>query len=263
MVDTKLRIWDNMILNNRKETYDIKLSKRRIQFTGRGAARSGQSAGVGARVDEDSHGNTTRGDSTGPRCRNAGRVLGASLQRGRCEARPATGEKREVAAHGSEARRKDQRPGNPGGRAPRIYPGVQARVREAAGRQRAQPGHHPRAERSHRRPQVPAGDANQLRSRRRITNRGLRAPSDGANRYRFLAGSPDPATSSKRQASSSKQQAFFQSIKPQAASIKLQAASDKLLDRAAFIKFNGSLLVVLGYDERVCRVLDMERNLVW
>ena len=158
MVDTKLRIWDNMITINRKDTYD----------------------------------NTTRGDSTGPRCRNKGRVLGASLQRSRCEARPATGEKREVAAHGSEARRKDQRPGNPGEGPSRIYPGVQARAGEAAGRQRAQQRHHPRAERGHQRPQVPAGDANQLR-RRRITNRALRGPSPGHR--------------SKQQASSDKQQA--------------------------------------------------------
>ena len=159
-----------MILNNRKDTYDIKLSKRRVQLTGGGAARSGPAD---------------------------------------------AGEKREVAAHGSEARRKDPGPGNPGGRAPRIYPGLQARAGEAAGRQRAQQGHHPRAERSHRRPQVPAGDANQLRSRsggRRITNRGLRAPSSGriikpqASRSK-QASSPDQASSGKRQASSDKPQA--------------------------------------------------------
>ena len=171
MVDTKLRIWDNMILNNRKDTYDIKLSKRRIQLTGRGAARSGPEA--------------------------------AGAQRG-------------AAAHGSEARRKDQRPGNPGGRAPRIYPGVQARAGEAGGRQRAQQRHHPRAERSHRRPQVPAGDANQLRSRRRITNRALRGPSSGyriklqATSLKLQAASVLPkhqAPSSKRQAPSRKQQA--------------------------------------------------------
>ena len=178
-----------MILNNRKETYD----------------------------------NTTRGETTGPRCRNAGRLLGASLQRGRCEARPATGEKPKAAAHGSEARRNDHRPGNPGGRAPRIYPGVQARAGEAAGRQRAQQRHHPWAERSHRRPQVPAGDANQLR--RRLINRALRGPSDGANRYRFLAGSPDPATSSKLQAPSSKRSSKASSPKQQASSDKPRATS--------------------------------------
>jgi hypothetical protein len=185
-----------MILNNRKDTYD----------------------------------NTTRGETTGPRCRNKGRVLGASLQRGRCEARPATGEKREVAAHGSEARRKDQRPGNPGGRASRIYPGIQARAGEAAGRQRAQQGHHPRAERSHRRPQVPAGDANQLR--RRLMDRGLRAPSPG---YRI-----------KLQATSFKQQASLKSgpsFKRQAPSFKRQATSSKLLDRGPWIKYRGALIV--------------------
>ena len=173
MVDTKLRIWDNMILNNRKDTYDIKLSKRRIQLTGRGAARSGPEA--------------------------------AGAQRG-------------AAAHGSEARRKDQRPGNPGGRAPRIYPGVQARAGEAGGRQRAQQRHHPRAERSHRRPQVPAGDANQLRSRRRITNRALRGPSSG---YRIKL----QATSDKPQAPSSKRSSKASSPKQQASSSKPQAAS--------------------------------------
>ena len=228
-----------MILNNRKETYDIKLSKRRIQFTGRGAARAGPEAGggeqstgredlssgsgeqverCGAHGAEDSHGNATRGEAAGPRCRNAGRLLGASLQRGRCEARPATGEKQEVAAHGSEARRKDQRPGNPGGRASRIYPGVQARGGEAGGRQRAQQRHHPRAKRSHRRPQVPAGDANQLRSRRRITNRALRGPSSG---YRIKL----QATSDKPQAPSSKRSSKASSPKQQASSSKPQAAS--------------------------------------
>jgi len=157
------------------------------------------------------------------RPRNTGKVLEGYVRRNRCEAHPAAGAQREVAAHGSEARRKDQRPGNPGGRAPRVYPGVQARAGEAAGRQRAQERHHTRAERGHRRPQVPAGDANQLRRRRRITNRALRGPSDGANRYRFLAGSPDPATSSKPQASSSKQA----SSPDQASSGKRQASSDK------------------------------------
>ena len=208
-----------MILNNRKETYDIKLSKRRIQFTGRGAARPGQSAGGGAHGAEDSYDNTTRGEAAGPRCRNAGRLLGASLQRGRCEARPATGEKQEVAAHGSEARRKDQRPGNPGGGSSRIYPGVQARAGEAAGRQRAQQRHHPRAERGHRRPQVPAGDANQLRSRsgrRGITNRALRGPSSGIQ---------NQATSDKPQAPSSKRSSKASSPKQQASSSKPQATS--------------------------------------
>ena len=124
-----------MILNNRKDTYDIKLSKRRVQLTGGGAARSGPAD---------------------------------------------AGEKREVAAHGSEARQHDCA-----------------------------------AKHSHRRPQIPAGDANQLRSRsggRRITNRGLRAPSSGriikpqASRSK-QASSPDQASSGKRQASSDKPQA--------------------------------------------------------
>ena len=174
MVDTKLRIWDNMILNNRKDTYD----------------------------------NTTRGETTSYGC-NAGRVLGASLQRSRCEAHPATGEKRKAAAHGSEARRKDQRSGNPGQRPSRIYPGIQARAGEAGGRQRAQQRHHPRAERSHRRPQVPAGDANQLR--RRLMDRALRGPSSG---YRI-----------KLQATSLKLQAASVLLKHQAPSSKRQAPS--------------------------------------
>ena len=174
-----------MILNNRKDTYD---RSNREENTGREVEKCGG--------------------------RNAGRVLGASLQRSRCEARPATGEKPKAAAHGSEARRKDQRPGNPGGRAPRIYPGVQARAGEAAGRQRAQQRHHPWAERSHRRPQVPARDANQLRQR--ITNRALRGPSSGyriklqATSLKLQAASVLPkhqAPSSKRQAPSRKQQA--------------------------------------------------------
>ena len=168
-LDKRLRIWDNVITINRKDTYDIKLSKRRIQFTGRCAARSGQTA---------------------------------------------TGERRKAAAHGSEARRKDQRPGNPGERPSRIYPGVQARAGEATGRQRAQQRHHPRAERSHRRPQVPAGDANQLR--RRLMDRALRGPSSGyriklqATSLKLQAASVLPkhqAPSSKRQAPSRKQQA--------------------------------------------------------
>ena len=164
-----------MILNNRKDTYDIKLSRRQLHEAGRCAARSGP-------VDAGAH---RQAGASGARCNPRAQRVAYEV----CTYSPRTG--------------------------------------------------------------------------CRITNRALRGPSDGANRYRFLAGSPDPATSSKRQASSSKQQAFFQSIKPQAASVKLQAASSKLLDRAAFIKFNDSLLVVLGYDERVRRVLDMERNLMW
>jgi hypothetical protein len=186
-----------MILNNRKETYD----------------------------------NTTRGETTGPRCRNAGRVLGASLQRSRCEAHPAAGAQREVAAHGSEARHQDRGPGNPGGRASRIYPGVQARAGEAAGRQRAQERHHPRAERGHRRPQVPAGDANQLRSRRRITNRGLRAPSSG---YRIkLQAASKPQARTKLQATSAKLQAT---------SHKQQAPGSRPLDKVSGYVDRGSLL---------------------
>jgi len=55
-----------MILNNRKDTYDIKLSKRRIQFTGRRAAQTGASAGggdchaTGARQKDAAHGSGTR-----------------------------------------------------------------------------------------------------------------------------------------------------------------------------------------------------------
>ena len=206
-----------MILNNRKETYDIKLSRRRIQYTGRCAAQTGASAGGGARAE------STGREVEKCRGRNKGRVLGASLQRSRCEAGPATGEKPKAAAHGSEARRKDPGPGNPGGGSSRIYPGIQARAGEAGGRQRAQQRYHPRAERGHQRPQIPAGDANQLR--RRLINRALRGPSDGANRYRFLAGSPDPATSSKLQAPSSKRSSKASSPKQQASSDKPRATS--------------------------------------
>ena len=155
--DTGPCIWDIMVTINRKDTYD----------------------------------NTTRRETTGPRCWNAGRLLGASLQRGRCEARPATGEKPKAAAHGSEARRKDQRPGNPGGRASRIYPGIQARAGEAAGRQRAPEGPHRRAG------PPPLQRRNHLR--RRLINRGLRAPiinhqSEGASnkRSRSQAGRVGP-----------------------------------------------------------------------
>jgi hypothetical protein len=215
-VDFEPDIWDKVITINRKDTYD----------------------------------NTTRGETTGPRCRNAGRVLGASLQRSRCEAHPAAGAQREVAAHGSEARHQDRGPGNPGGRASRIYPGVQARAGEAAGRQRAQERHHPRAERGHRRPQVPAGDANQLRSRRRITNRALRGPS----LFRRGGWKTQPPRTVTRQVpllsfklqAASKPQAR---TKLQAASAKLQATSHKQqapgsrpLDKVSGCVDRGSLL---------------------
>ena len=143
---------------------------------------------------KDTYDNTTRGETTGPRCRNKGRVLGASLQRSRCEEHPATGEKPKAAAHGSEARRKDQRPGNPGGRAPRNYTGIQARAKERS------------------------LSANQLR--RRLMDRGLRAPSSMSTKLQ--------AASYKRQATSSKRSwiASHES-RPgiQASSNKLQAAS--------------------------------------
>ena len=188
-----------MITINRKDTYDIKLSKRRVQLTGRGAARSGPEAGGGEQ-------STGREDLSS----------GSGEQVERCGAHGAEDSQQADAGHDREARHQDPGPGNPGGRAPRIYPGLQARAGEAGGRQRAQQRHHPRAERSHRRPQVPAGDANQLRSRRRITNRALRGPSSGyriklqATSLKLQAASVLPkhqAPSSKRQAPSRKQQA--------------------------------------------------------
>ncbi len=179
-VDFEPDIWDKVITINRKDTYDIKLSKRRIQYTGRCAAQTGASAGGGG-----------------------------------CHA---AGARQKDAAHGSGPRRQDCGPESPGEGPSRIYPGIQGRSGEAPGRQRAQERHHSRAERGHRRPQVPAGDANQLRSgRRRITNRALRGPSPG-HRSKQQASSDKPqATSSKRacKASSPKQQAS--SSKPQAA----------------------------------------------
>jgi len=121
-----------MILNNRKDNYDIKLSKRRVHGAGRCAARSGPEDGGGA------HGPDTA--------------------------------QQETAGDGSEARHQDRGPGNPGGRAPRDYPGIQARAEEAPGRQRAPEGPHRRAG-----PPPLRRDANHLR--RRLINRGLRAPS--------------------------------------------------------------------------------------
>jgi len=171
-----------MILNNRKDTYDVKLSKRRIQFTGRCAARSDQTA---------------------------------------------TGEKRKAAAHGSEAGRKDQRSGNPGQRPSRIYPGVQARAGEAGGRQRAQQRHHPRAERGHRRPQVPAGDANQLR--RRITNRGLRAPSPHTSQRASIQARKD--SSSRCSSSGRGTRSSVQALKPRSASSWTMDPGQSITDR--------------------------------
>ena len=72
-----------------------------------------------------------------------------------------------------------------------------ARHGKAGGKDRALRGHHSRAARHNRGLQVPAGDANQLR--RRLINRGLRAPSSG---YRIKR----QAASNKLQAASFKQQ---------------------------------------------------------
>lgn len=191
MVDTKLRIWDNMILNNRKDTYDR--PNGRLNEGSRSVRRGSNSGDTGA--------------FEANRSRNTGKVLEGYVQRSRCEAHPATGEKRKAAAHDSEARRKDQRSGNPGQRPSRIYPGIQARAGEAGGRQRAQQRHHPRAERGHRRPQVPAGDANHLRTGGRLMDRGLRAPSPFQAPRSKQASRSDQASSGKRQASSFKPQA--------------------------------------------------------
>ena len=147
-----------MITINRKDTYDIKLSKRRIQFTGRGAARSGPEDGGGAHGAEDSQ--------------------------------------QADAGHDREARHQDPGPGNSGGRASRIYTGIQARAKERS------------------------LSANQLR--RRLMDRGLRAPSGMSTKLQ--------AASYKRQATSVKLQATSgpgsrpmnrgQGYKPQAASYK-------------------------------------------
>ena len=145
-----------MITINRKDTYDIKLSKRRIQLTGRGAARSGPEDGGGAHGAEDSQ--------------------------------------QADAGHGREARHQDPGPGNSGGRASRNYTGIQARAKERS------------------------LSANHLR--RRLMDRGLRAPSGMSTKLQ--------AASYKRQATSSKRSwiASHES-RPgiQASSNKLQAAS--------------------------------------
>ena len=189
-----------MILNNRKDTYDR--SNGRLNEGSRSVRRGSNSGDTGA--------------FEANRSRNTGKVLEGYVQRSRCEAHPATGEKRKAAAHDSEARRKDQRPGNPGQRPSRIYPGIQARAGEAGGRQRAQQRHHPRAERGHRRPQVPAGDANHLRTGGRLMDRGLRAPSSGIQ---------NQAASDKPQAPSSKRSSKASSPKQQASSSKPRATS--------------------------------------
>ena len=164
-LDKRLRIWDTMILNNRKDTYD----------------------------------NTTRGETTGPRCRNKGRVLGASLQRSQARHVKAGGKDRALRGHHS--------------RAARHHRGLQV-------------------------PAGDANQLRSRSGRRGITNRGLRAPSDGANRYRFLAGSPDPATSFKQQASLKPGPSFKRqapSFKRQATSSKLLDRGPWIKYRGALI----------------------------
>ena len=156
-----------MILNNRKDTYD----------------------------------NTTRGNSTGLRPEAGGGEQstgredlssGSGEQVERCGAHGAEDSQQADAGHDREARHQDPGPGNSGGRASRIYTGIQARA-EAA------------------------GDANQLR--RRLMDRGLRAPSGMSTKLQ--------AASYKRQATSSKRSwiASHESRSGiQASSSKLQAA---------------------------------------
>ena len=167
-----------MITINRKDTYDIKLSKRRVQLTGRGAARSGPEAGGG----EQSTGREDLSSGSGEQVERCG-------------------------AHGAE----DSQQVDAGdGRGPRQ-------------RDRA-------AEHRHQRPQVPAGDANQLR-RRRITNRGLRAPSPG---YRIkLQAASKPQARTKLQAASDELQAT---------SHKQQAPGSRPLDKVSGTVDRGSLL---------------------
>jgi hypothetical protein len=83
-----------------------------------------------------------------------------------------------------------------------------------AGDDRGPRQHDCAAKHSHRRPQVPAGDANQLRRRRRITNRGLRAPAYGA---RYSCWSREEYHYNGR--------VVVQMVKRQATSVKRQAAS--------------------------------------
>jgi hypothetical protein len=171
-----------MILNNRKDTYD----------------------------------NTTRGNSTGLRPEAGGGEQstgredlssGSGEQVERCGAHGAEDSQQADAGHDREARHQDPGPGNSGGRASRIYPGIQARA-EAA------------------------GDANQLRRRRRrITNRGLRAPSSG---YRIkLQATSKPQARTKLQAASAKLQAT---------SHKQQAPGSRPLDKVSGYVDRGSLL---------------------
>ena len=151
--DTGPCIWDIMITINRKDTYDIKLSKRRLHGAGRCAARAGPEAGGGEQ-------STGREDLS----------FGSGEQVERC------------GAHGAE----DSQQADAGDdRGPRHQTDYAKRADQPAVR-------------SHRRAQVPAADANQLR-RRRITNRGLRAPiinhqSEGASskRSRSQAGRVGP-----------------------------------------------------------------------
>jgi len=161
-----------MITINRKDTYDIKLSKRRLHGAGRCAARAGPEAGGGEQ-------STGREDLS----------FGSGEQVERC------------GAHGAE----DSQQADAGDdRGPRHQTDYAKRADQPAVR-------------SHRRAQVRAADANQLR--RRLMDRGLRAPSGMSTKLQ--------AASYKRQATSSKRSwiASHES-RPgiQASSSKLQAA---------------------------------------
>ena len=165
-----------MITINRKDTYDIKLSKRRLHGAGRCAARAGPEAGGGEQ-------STGREDLS----------FGSGEQVERCGAHGAEDSQQADAGHDREARHQNPGPGNSGGRASRIYTGIQARAKERS------------------------LSANQLR--RRLMDRGLRAPSGMSTKLQ--------AASYKRQATSSKRSwiASHES-RPgiQASSSKLQAA---------------------------------------
>ena len=95
---------------------------------------------------------------------------------------------------------------------------------------------------------------------RKLRNKSDQAISDEASTE---ATSVRPGPGLKQQASSAKrikQQAA--SIKPQATSVKLQATSGKLQDSWTTKKFHGARTEVLNADERVVRMLHMERNLM-
>jgi len=175
-----------MILNNRKDTYDIKLSRRRLHGAGRCAARAGPEAGGG----EQSTGG--EGLSSG-----SGEQVAERLDRpARSADRAAAGPRR---GHGDTERRHA-----------RDHRHAQRRVRH--GLQEAKLGVF-------------------SKTFRRITNRGLRAPSPG---YRIkLQAASKPQARTKLQAASDELQAT---------SHKQQAPGSRPLDKVSGTVDRGSLL---------------------